>query len=132
MRRTVRREMRRREEGKEESESQITMHEMERAINNSAPNKSAGEDNIPYELIQHLGPKAKELLLTLYNKCWKGKGIPRKWRTAIIKPLLKDDKDPKCKTSYRPISLMSCLGKILERIIAERLIYVLETRIQLT
>ena len=36
------------------------MHEMERTINNSAPNKSAGENDIPYELIQHLEAKAKE------------------------------------------------------------------------
>ena len=50
---------------------------------------------------------------------------------ALIKPLLKDGKDPKFTTSYRPISLTSCLGKILEKIIADRLIYVLESKLQL-
>ena len=80
-------------------------------------------------MIAHYGPKAMELLLHLYNECWKGKGLPRRWRMALIKPLLKDGKDPKFTTSYRPISLTSCLGKILEKIIADRLIYVLESKL---
>ena len=101
------------------------------AIKNTSTNKAAGDDEIPYELIKHLGPKAKDLLLHIYNKCWKGEGIPRRWRTAIIKPLLKDGKDPKFTTSYRPISLTACLGKVLEKIVADRLLFTLEARLQL-
>ena len=43
-------------------------------------------------------------------------------------PLLKDGKDPKETTSYRPISLTSCLGKMLEKVIADRLTYFMEDR----
>ena len=39
---------------------------------------------------------------------------------------------PKDTTSYRPISLTSCPGKILEKIVANRLIYLLEDRELLT
>ena len=46
----------------------------------------------------------------------------------MIKTLLKDGKDPKLTTSYRPIPHTFCLGKIMERIVADRLIYILETR----
>ena len=67
----------------------------ERAIDESKKNKAAGEDDIPYEFLKNLGPKTKELILFLYNKCWKGNGIPTKWRNAIIKSLLKDGKNPK-------------------------------------
>ena len=112
----------------QESEQDLTMEEMNRAIFGASTNKASGDDDIPYELIQHLGPIAKEFLLHIYQRCWRGEGIPSKWRTAVIKTLLKDGKDPKKTTSYRPISLTSCLGKILERIIADRLIYLLETR----
>ena len=58
----------------------------------------------------------------------RGEGIPRAWRNALIKPLLKEGKDAKDTVSYRPISLTSCMGKILEKVIANRLIYVLEER----
>ena len=132
IRKAVRKALKEGEEGVHESEREITMHEMSRAIHDSKANKAAGDDGIPYELIKHLGPKAKQFLLMLYNKCWIHKGIPRKWRTAIICPLLKHGKDPKDTISYRPISLTSCLGKILEKIVADRMIYVLENRLQLT
>ena len=116
----------------EESEKDINMQEMQRAIEEAANNKAAGEDDIPYEFLKHLGPKAREMLLHIYQRVWRGEEIPRKWLTAIIKPLLKDGKDPKDTTSYRPISLTSCPGKILEKIVANRLIYLLEDRELLT
>ena len=101
------------------------MEELERAIDESKRNKAS---DIPYEILKNLGSKPKELLLFLYNKCWERNGIPTKWKTAIIKPLLKDGKDPKETVSYRPISLTCCMGKLLEKIIADRLIYILEDR----
>ena len=77
-------------------------------------------------MIKKLGPVAKEFLLNLFNKIWTGQALPTRWRRQLIKPLLKDGKDPKLTESYRPISLTSCLGKILARMVADRLIYVLE------
>ena len=91
-------------------------------------NKAAGEDDIPYEMIKHLGRKAREMLLHIYKEVWAGKGYTSKWRTAIIKPLLKDGKDPKVTSSYRPISLTLCLGKLLEKIVAGRMTYLMESR----
>ena len=73
-----------------------------------------------------LGERAKDYILALFNKIWEGDEIPQKWRTATIKPLLKDGKDPALPSSYRPISLTACLGKILEKIVANRLSYFLE------
>ena len=52
--------------------------------------------------------------------------MPQQWRTAVIKPLLKDGKDPKSPGSFRPIALTSCLGKLLEKIVADRLTSYLE------
>ena len=128
LRRYNRKHMKRKHGPVQESEQPLTWTELERVIDEAKNNKAAGEDDIPYELIKNLGPKAKELLLHIYNRCWEGEGIPPKWRTAIIKPLLKDGKDPKQTASYRPISLTSCLGKLLEKIIGDRLVHVLEQR----
>ena len=116
----------------DESEQDIKMQELQRAIDESTNNKAAGEDDVPYEFLKHLGPKARNMLLHIYQRVWRGERIPRKWLTAVIKPLLKDGKDPKETASYRPISLTSCPGKILEKIIANRLIYLLENRKLLT
>ena len=80
------------------------------------------------DLIKHIGKKAKGMILYIFNLCWDGQGLPNKWLTAIIKTLLKDGKDPKEISSYRPISLTSCLGKLLEKIVADRLTFVLESK----
>ena len=101
---------------------------MNRAIAAAGNRKASGDDDIPYEFIKNLGPVAREFLLHIYRKCWRGDGIPSKWTSAVIKTLLKDGKDPKQTTSYQPISLTACLGKILERIVADRLVYILESR----
>ena len=61
------------------------------------------------------------MLLHIYNRIWKGDDLPTMWKTAVIKPLLKDGKDPEFPSSYRPISLTACLGKVLEKIVAYRL-----------
>ena len=127
-RKYIRRRMKRRPLVHQEAEQEFTMDELDRALSEAKNNKATGEDDIPYEMLKNLGEKAKEILLWLYNSCWNGNGIPTKWRTAIIKPLLKDGKDPKLTESYRPISLTSCVGKILEKLAADRLIFILESR----
>ena len=48
------------------------------------------------------------------------------WSKALIIPILKPGKDPLNPKSYRPISLLSCLYKILDTIINNRLIWFLE------
>ena len=120
--------MKRRSVVEEESEQDITIEELNRVIEEAGSNKAAGEDDIPHELIKHLGPKARKFILLIFNKCWKGDSLPGKWLTAIIRTLLKEGKDPKETSSYRPISLTACLGKLLEKIIADRLTYVMESR----
>ena len=107
-------------------EEDLTWEELERAINDTKNNKAPGEDTIPHDIIKQLGPKARKFILHIFNRIWQGEPIPQGWRTAIIKPLLKEGKDPKSTGSYRPISLTDCLGKLLEKIIADRLSAYLE------
>ena len=62
----------------EESEQDLTMEELKRTINQAKKNKAAGEDDVPYEFLQHLGPTVKQLLLIMFNICWAGEEIPGK------------------------------------------------------
>nr|KAG5699230.1 hypothetical protein BaRGS_012751 [Batillaria attramentaria] len=79
------------------------------------------------EMIKHLGPAARRKLLELFNQSWKTGIFPSAWKEATIIPIRKKEKDPAKKTSYRPISLLSCLGKTLERMINKRLMWHLES-----
>ena len=47
--------------------------------------------------------------------------IPTAWKIATLRMLLKPDKPPSLTTSYRPISLISSIMKLFERVIEQRL-----------
>jgi hypothetical protein len=53
---------------------------------------------------------------------------PRQWKIAKIIPLKKPNKgDYTLAKAWRPISLLSTLGKLLEAVVAERISYAVET-----
>jgi len=107
--------------------SDLTMAELNDAIRHLKNKKAPGKDGICNEMIKRLCPDAKKKLLELFNQSWRTGVFPTAWKEAIITPILKKGKDPRKKTSYRPISLLSCLGKTLERIINKRLMHHLES-----
>ena len=63
----------------------------------------------------------------MYNYSWNEGYDPPDWKVQLIIPALKPGKDPSLPSSYRPISLISCLGKLFEKMIQERLIWWVET-----
>ena len=129
IRRQVRQGQKRKPPEREESEQAIRVEEIKRTLNEMGTEKAAGDDDITYEMLKNLGPKALEMLMHLYNRCWMGdEDLPTMWKTATICPILKDGKDPEETSSYRPISLLSCMGKLLEKILADRLMSVMERR----
>ena len=104
----------------------ITMHELQSAIAKMKERGAAGPDGISPPLLKHLGPKAMLALLTLFNFSFETGAVPQIWRNATIVPLLKAGKPPSELGSYRPISLTSCVGKLLERVVSERLYTIAE------
>nr|KAG5698663.1 hypothetical protein BaRGS_022551 [Batillaria attramentaria] len=107
--------------------SDLSLAELNDAIRRLKTKKAPGKDGICNEMIKHLGPAARRKLLELFNQSWKTGIFPSAWKEATIIPIRKKEKDPAKKTSYRPISLLSCLGKTLERMINKRLMWHLES-----
>ena len=104
----------------------FTVNELEEALGR-AKDSAAGPDDIHYLLIGHLSKAAKETLLTLYNDIFRGdRAFPPEWRRATVIPFPKPGKDPSHPTSYRPIALTSCLCKVMEKMINNRLVWFLE------
>jgi len=122
--REVNREIREKLEDQNPRESMITpfsMTELLTAIKKLKTKKAPGKDGILNDMIKNLGTVAKEKLLLIINQSWENGKLPDKWREAIIVPIRKKQKDKTKKTSYRPISLLSCLGKVMERMVNTRL-----------
>ena len=104
----------------------FTLDEMEAAKAALKLKRSPGPDKITNEMLLHLGPKANSKLLQIFNNSWKTGNIPQSWREATMIPILKKGKNKKDVNSYRPISLLSCTGKLLERMVNTRLTWHLE------
>lgn len=103
----------------------FTFLELEKAFKNS-PSTAPGKDNYTNRMLFMLPSEAKQLLLTIFND-WKISGnISSSLKEIIICLILKPHKDKNIPESYRPISLMPCLLKLLERLIKSRLDWFLE------
>ena len=111
----------------DESSAPLQMGELLSAIKKMKGNGPAGPDNIPPSFLKSLGPLAPQELLSIFNSSFLLAHCPRIWRFATIIPLLKAGKTPSEVASYCPISLTSCVVKLLERILADRLYHIAET-----
>ena len=105
----------------------LTLRELEEVLKKMKQKKAPGPDGITNEMLKHLGPGAKSTLLRIYNQSWSTGTVPTIWKEAVIRPIPKKGKDKRDPSSYHPISLLSCVGKLLERIINKRLIWHLES-----
>lgn len=81
---------------------------------------STGLDNITYSMLLHLPDIALQKLLEIFNNLLRGNTIPLEMQKQLILAFLKKDKDPNDSTSYRPITLASCITKTLESMIKNR------------
>lgn len=95
--------------------------EMIRARLQRSKNTSPGEDGISRLMLRHLPEEAFSFLAHIYNSCLRFSYFPLPWKSATTVMIPKPSAKPTSVSSYRPISLLSCIGKTFEQIIASRL-----------
>lgn len=83
--------------------------------------KAPGIDDIKNNLLKNLPARGIKVLVTIINACLKLSYFPERWKHAKVIPILKPGKDATLPQSYRPISLLCALSKILERVILVRI-----------
>ncbi len=71
---------------------------------------------------------AKTELLSIFNESFSKGVVPGIWKEATILPLKKAGKPPGAISSYRPVSLISCIVKTMEWMVHNRLYNLAETR----
>lgn len=88
-------------------------------------NTAPGVDEIPTIILRHAWPLIEELILSLFTACLLTGHHPACFRQAILVMIQKPNKtDLASPRSYRPIALLSVLGKGLERLIARRMSWI--------
>ncbi|GFX96357.1 RNA-directed DNA polymerase from mobile element jockey [Trichonephila clavipes] len=105
----------------------FTLPELSYALQNLDTNKSPGPDSIPGHFLSHLGTLGRERLLYICNLSWKTGKLPRQWKSAIVIPIHKPNKNAGLMTSYHPISLTCITCKLMECMVLRRLTHHLHT-----
>ena len=113
--------------GEKKACQDFSMKDLQAAIRKMRRKGAPGPDDIPPAFLKELGPEALKVLLGIYNESFWNAACPQIWRTAIIVPLLKAGKPSGALKSYRPVSLTSCVVKLMERLVAERIYHIMET-----
>ena len=110
-----------------ESCAPLKMGELLFTIKKMKGKGAAGPDNIPHSFLKSLGPLPLQELQSMFNSSFSLAHCPRIWRVAAIIPLLKAEKTPSEVASFHPISLTSCVVKLLEHILADHRYHIAET-----
>ena len=83
---------------------------------------SFGEDEISYADLKLLEKWVVKPLTEVFKRSIQQGEFPKRWKTSRIKPLWKGEGNPKeAAKSYRPVALLSAMGRLLEGIVAERM-----------
>lgn len=104
-----------------EMPDEITADEIAEVLKKSKNRSAPGFDQINYKALKRVNKKHPSLLLDLYNSCLRYCIFPKEWKLGKLIWLQKQGKDVKSPGAYRPLTLLSILGKTLERIIAARI-----------
>jgi hypothetical protein len=88
------------------------------------PKKAPGEDGLTSEILLRAFRSFPFFLTEVYNKCLKEGCFPKQWKkssiASIIKPGKEDNRDA---LKYRPISLLNVAGKVLDRLMIDRIMH---------
>ena len=95
----------------------IHLPQFNKILSETKKNSAPGEDSVSYDLIKCCSDSTKQVFCDLINECVKQNVFPNAWKEAKVKMLPKPGRDKNFAANYRPISLLSALGKIFERYI---------------
>ena len=82
-----------------------------------------GPGKVAYPILKHLPSSGMDFLLHIFNLSWPLQSFPFIWKTSFIIPIHKMGKPLDSSSSFRLISLTSCVSKVFERIIQYYLVY---------
>ena len=107
----------------------FTRDELEIVLKGMDPRKAPGDDGFTSDIISRVFLKHSGTFSSIMNACLRIGHFPTAWKRAAVKIIPKPGKDdyaaPK---SYRPIGLLPVLGKVLEKLFANRLTWTMGNR----
>jgi ribonuclease HI len=102
----------------------FTKQEVQAALEKFNPRKAPGEDALTSEILLQVFKRIPNFFTEIYNECLRRGHFPTCWKRSIIIPIMKPGKEGVNEVhKYRPISLINTGGKLLEKLLIERINY---------
>ena len=95
-------------------------HEIIEIVKSLKNSNSSGHDEITTKLLKQIIIDIAPPLMHIFNLSLSNGVYPNSFKIAKVIPIFKKD-DPSQTSNYRPISLLPCFSKILEKIVYKRL-----------
>ena len=101
--------------------SPVCEAEVQKELENLDASKSCGHDNVTPKVVKYLAAELAVPLTHIANLTFITGKIPMDLKTSIIVPVYKMGDNQEF-SNYRPISLLPCFSKVLEKIMYKKLI----------
>ena len=99
-----------------------TVEEVVKALKQTTPGKAPGADGISADILKNGGQALLDKLTSLFQEIWKAGQVPQDFKDAAVVHIYKRKGDITSCDNHRGISLLCIAGKVLARVILNRLI----------
>ena len=100
----------------------ITPKMVKKVITNLDSSKASGPDYIPVVVLKNCEPELSYVLAKLFSKCLKESCFPDCWKVSSVVPVFKNVGERSTAKSYRPVSLLSVVRKVFEKLVNNRIV----------
>ena len=88
--------------------------------------KASGPDCIPVVVLKNCEPELSYILVELFNKCLKESCFPDCWKVSSVVLVFKNVGERSTAKYYRPVSLLSVVSKVFEKLLNNSIVDHLE------
>ena len=100
----------------------VTPKMVRKVVMNLDLSKASGPDYIPVVVLKNCDPELSYILAELFNKCLKESCFPGCWKVSSVVPVFKNIGERSTAKSYRPVSLLSVLSKVFEKLVNKKVV----------
>ena len=104
----------------------VTPKMAKKVIINLDLSKASGPDCVPVVVLKNFELELSYTLAELFNKCLKESCFPNCWKVSSVVPVFKNVGERPTAKNYRPVSLLSVVSKVFEKLVNNRIVYHLE------